>query len=308
MIKIEMSKTTHKRTFAETWKEMKKNKGAYLFISPFFILFFIFGVYPILFSFYLALSSWDGIGEIEFIGLRNFDFLIKDPMFWKSISNTLIIWVISTIPMVILALVIAFLLNSAFVKFSTMYKTLYFLPNVTAIVAVAIIFGVIFSPNYGLINYVFSLAGLPPINWHSDFWGVKIAIAAMVIWRWTGYNAIIFLAGLQNINTELYEAARMDGASTFQIFRKITIPLLKPVMIFVVITSTIGGMQIFAEPQILVGNSGGPGGGGMTIVLYLYQQAFEKNLYGYGSAIAIGLFIIIMLFSLFNYLVLQRKQ
>nr|WP_231575115.1 sugar ABC transporter permease [Bacillus sp. B-jedd] len=287
---------------------MKKNKGAYLFISPFFILFFIFGVYPILFSFYLALSSWDGIGEIEFIGLRNFDFLIKDPMFWKSISNTLIIWVISTIPMVILALVIAFLLNSAFVKFSTMYKTLYFLPNVTAIVAVAIIFGVIFSPNYGLINYVFSLAGLPPINWHSDFWGVKIAIAAMVIWRWTGYNAIIFLAGLQNINTELYEAARMDGASTFQIFRKITIPLLKPVMIFVVITSTIGGMQIFAEPQILVGNSGGPGGGGMTIVLYLYQQAFEKNLYGYGSAIAIGLFIIIMLFSLFNYLVLQRKQ
>jgi len=308
VIKIKMSKTANKRNFAETWKEMKKNRGAYLFISPFFILFFIFGVYPILFSFYLALSSWDGIGEIEFIGLRNFSFLIQDSMFWKSISNTLIIWLISTIPMVILALVIAFLLNSAFVKFSTLYKTLYFLPNVTAIVAVAIIFGVIFSPNFGLINYVLSLVGLQPVDWHADFWGVKMAIAAMVIWRWTGYNAIIFLAGLQNINTELYEAAKIDGASTFQIFRKITIPLLKPVIIFVIITSTIGGMQIFAEPQILVGNSGGPGGGGMTIVLYLYQQAFEKNLYGYGSAIAIGLFIIIMLFSLFNYLLLQRKQ
>lgn len=296
------------RNNRKLWHEIKKNKMAYLFISPFFILFFIFGVYPLLFSLYLSLSSWDGIGDIKFIGLRNFELLMTDPVFWKSITNTIIIWLISTIPMIIFALVIAFLLNSTFVKFNTLFKTLYFLPNVTAIVAVALVFGVIFSPNYGLVNYLLSLLNLNAVDWQGNSFGVKIAIASMVIWRWTGYNAIIFLAGLQNINTELYEAAKIDGASTFNIFTKITIPLLKPVLLFVVITSTIGGMQIFTEPQILVGSNGGPGQGGMTIVLYLYQQAFTKNLYGYGSAVAVGLLVIIMLFSLINWTLVQRKK
>ncbi|QUG43704.1 sugar ABC transporter permease [Psychrobacillus sp. INOP01] len=290
-----------------TWKEVKKNKGAYLLISPFFLIFFVFGIFPVVFSIYLSLSSWDGIGTMEFVGFRNFEYLLKDPLFWKSIANTLIIWILSTIPMIILALVIAFLLNSAFVKFSGLYKTLYFLPNVTAIVSVAIVFGVIFAPNYGLINYFVTLLGFDAIDWHNNSFGVKLAISAMIIWRWTGYNAIIFLAGLQKISGDIYEAAKIDGASSFQIFTKITIPLLKPVLLFVVITSTIGGMQTFVEPQLLVGNSGGAGGEGLTIVLYLYQQAFVKNLYGYGSAIAIGLFFIIILFSLINWKFVQRK-
>ncbi len=291
----------------DTWREVKKNKGAYLLISPFFLIFLIFGVFPLLFSFYLALSSWDGIGNMEFVGLRNFEFLVRDSIFWKSIANTLIIWFLSTLPMIILALVIAFLLNSAFVKFSGLYKTLYFLPNVTAIVAVAIVFSVIFAPSYGLINYFVTLFGFEAIDWRNNSVAVKLSISAMIIWRWTGYNAIIFLAGLQKISGDLYEAARIDGANTFEIFTKITIPLLKPVLLFVVITSTIGGMQTFVEPQLLVGNTGGAGGGGLTIVLYLYQQAFVKNLYGYGSAIAIGLFVLIMLFSLINWKVIQRK-
>ncbi|WP_413375544.1 carbohydrate ABC transporter permease [Alkalihalobacillus sp. 1P02AB] len=307
-MKVETAIFNHKQKRKETWKRVKENKGAYLLISPFFIIFAIFGIYPILFSFYLALSSWDGIGQMEFVGLRNFEFLIRDPLFWKSIANTFIIWIMSTIPMILLALVIAFLLNSTFVKYRNLFKTLYFLPNVTAIVAVAIIFGVIFTPGYGLINYFITSLGFEAINWHGNSVAVKIAISVMIIWRWTGYNAIIFLAGLQNIDQSLYEAARIDGATTFQIFRKITIPLLRPVILFVVITSTIGGMQTFAEPQILVGNSGGAGAGGLTIVLYLYQQAFEKGLYGYGSAIAIGLFIVIILFSLLNWMIVQRKK
>ncbi len=297
-----------KKDRGKVWREIKKNKGPYLLISPFFITFIIFGLFPVVFSVYLALSSWDGIGDMEFVGLRNFEFLIKDAMFWKSIANTLLIWFISTVPMIVLALIIAFLLNSAFVKFSEFYKTLYFLPNVTAIVAVAIIFGVIFAPSYGLINYFLTTLGFDAIDWHNNSLGVKVAVAAMIIWRWTGYNAIIFLAGLQKIPESLYEAARIDGASTKDIFLKITIPLLKPVLLFVVITSTIGGMQTFVEPQLLVGNSGGAGGEGMTIVLYLYQQAFVKNLYGYGSAIAIGLFAIIMLFSLINWKVVDQKK
>lgn len=278
-----------------------------MLISPFFLIFFVFGIFPVVFSIYLSLSSWDGIGTMEFVGFRNFEYLLKDPLFWKSIANTLIIWILSTIPMIILALVIAFLLNSAFVKFSGLYKTLYFLPNVTAIVSVAIVFGVIFAPSYGLINYFVTLFGFDAIDWHNNSFGVKLAISAMIIWRWTGYNAIIFLAGLQKISGDIYEAAKIDGASSYQIFTKITIPLLKPVLLFVVITSTIGGMQTFVEPQLLVGNSGGAGGEGLTIVLYLYQQAFVKNLYGYGSAIAIGLFFIIILFSLINWKFVQRK-
>jgi cellobiose transport system permease protein len=147
---------------------------------------------------------------------------------------------------------------------------------------------------------------LPTVQWLIDPWGIKIAIASMVVWRWTGYNAIIYLAGLQSISTELYEAARVDGASTRQIFFRITLPLLRPVILFTVITSTIGGMQVFTEPQVLVGNLGGPGNAGLTMVLYLYQQAFVQSQFGYGAAIGWGLFIIIVLFSALNWRLVQR--
>ncbi len=294
--------------YGSLWREIYRNKVIYLFISPFYILFAIFGLFPILFSFYLAFQKWDGIGEMQFVGLDQFRYLITDTVFWKAIWNTLEIWIYSTIPMLFFALVIAFLLNSAFLRYRNLYRIAYFLPNVTSIVAVAIIFGTLFGNTYGFLNFILTSFGLEPIEWlNSRFW-LKIAIASMIVWRWTGYNAIIYLAGLQSIPTVLYEAARIDGASTVQTFFRITIPLLRPVILFTVITSTIGGMQIFTEPQILVGNGGGPNAEGMTIVLYLYQQAFTKNLFGYGSAVAWGLFVVIAVFSFINWKIVQRPE
>jgi cellobiose transport system permease protein len=175
-------------------------------------------------------------------------------------------------------------------------------------VAVAIIFGSFFGSQFGLINGVLQAIGLPRIEWINDPFWVKVAVSLMVIWRWTGYNAIIYLAGLQGIPHDLYEAATIDGASRKQQFFSITLPLLKPIILFTVILSTIGGMQLFTEPLILVGNTGGATKGGLTLVLYLYNQAFGNQLFGYASAIAWMLFIIIGLFSFLNWKFVSRGE
>ncbi|MGW5359445.1 carbohydrate ABC transporter permease [Actinopolymorpha pittospori] len=278
----------------------------YLAISPFYILFAIFGLFPILFSFYLSFQNWNGIGDMHFVGLAQYQFMLSDPTFWKSILNTFEIWFISTIPMLFFALVIAFLLNQK-IRGRSAYRIAFFIPNVTSIVAIAIIFGSIFANQFGLTNALLSSLHLDTIEWLNTPWGIKFAIAAMVVWRWTGYNAIIYLAGLQAIPTELYEAARVDGASLRQVFFRITVPMLRPIILFTVITSTIGGMQLFTEPQVLVGNGGGPGNEGQTMVLYLYEQAFVNNQFGYGAAIGWGLFVIMIAFSLINWRLVQGR-
>ncbi|WP_439116314.1 carbohydrate ABC transporter permease [Paludifilum halophilum] len=289
------------------WQEIKKNTSVYAFISPFYLLFFVFGFFPILFSFYLAFQSWDGLGEIRFVGMQNFEALVQDPVFWTSVANTFIIWIQSTVPQLILAMILAFLLNAAFVRFKDFFRAVYFVPNITSIVAVAIIFASFFGTEYGLMNALLRLIGLEPINWLQSPGWIKTAIATMVIWRWTGYNTIIYLAGLQSIPNDLYEAAKIDGASRVQMFMYITVPMLKPVILFTVILSTIGGMQLFTEPQVLTYGTGGTGNGGLTLVLYLYNQAFVNHYYGYASAIAWALFLLIVGFSFINWKLISRN-
>ncbi len=183
----------------------------YLAISPFYILFTVFGLFPIAFSLYLSFQKWDGIGAMTGVGLSQYHFLVTDPYFWQSIVNTLEIWIISTIPMLFLALVIAFLLNSP-LRFTTFYRVAYFIPNVTSIVAITLIFGALFGNSFGLLNALLTAVKLPAVGWLTTPWGIKVAIASMVVWQWTGYNTIIYLAGLQSIPVDLYEAARVDGA------------------------------------------------------------------------------------------------
>ncbi|HVX42784.1 MAG TPA: sugar ABC transporter permease [Mycobacteriales bacterium] len=279
----------------------------YIAISPFYIIFAVFGIFPIGFSLYLAFHSWDGIGPMKYVGLEQFRYLVSDGDFWHSIVVTLEIWVMSTIPMLFLAMVIAVLLNSN-VRFRGFYRVAYFIPNITSLVAIAIIFGSVFSNSFGLTNALLHAIGLGQVAWLSDPWGIKFAIAAMVIWRWTGYNAIIYLAGLQAIPSDLFEAARIDGASVIQTFFRVTVPMMRPIILFTVITSTIGGMQIFTESQVLVGDTGGPGKAGLTMVLYLYQQAFTKSEFGYGSAIGWGLFVILILLSIINWRLVQGRS
>lgn len=283
------------------WQRFKdRYLGIYLSISPFFILFAIFGLFPIGFALYLAFHSWNGIGEMTWVGWDQFRYLLQDEMFRKSVVVTFQIWFISTIPMLILALILAFLLNQG-IRGRTLYRIGYFLPNVTSLVAIGLVFASIFGNQYGFLNSALQWIGADRIEWLNEPWGIKFAIATMVIWRWTGYNAIIYLAGLQSIPEDLYEAARLDGASLRHQFIDITVPLLRPVILFTIITSTIGGLQLFTEPQILVGNGGGTNQEGLTMVLYLYQQAFQQNQFGYGAAIGWGLFVIIVIFSLINW-------
>ncbi|MDD9267205.1 carbohydrate ABC transporter permease [Paenibacillus sp. GCM10023248] len=289
--------------------KFKAHLAPYVMISPFYILFIVFSLFPILFSLYLAFHSWDGLGPMEFVGFRNFrNLLTDDPEFWKSVGNTFIIWFLSTVPQLFAALVIAFLLNAAFMRFKDFYRAVYFLPNITSIVAVAIIFGSFFGSQFGLINGLLQAVGLPRIEWINDPFWVKVAISLMVIWRWSGYNAIIYLAGLQSIPNDLYEAATIDGASRTQQFISITLPLLRPIILFTVILSTIGGMQLFTEPLILVGNTGGATKEGLTLVLYLYNQAFGNQMFGYASAVAWMLFLIIGIFSFVNWKFVSRGE
>jgi cellobiose transport system permease protein len=285
------------------WRE--KYLGIYLSISPFFLIFLIFGLFPIVFALYLSFQSWDGIGPMRFVGLEQFRYLVTDGNFRKSLLVTLQIWVISTVPMLAIALGLAFLLNQN-IRGRSIYRVAYFIPNVTSLVAIAIIFASIFGNQFGLLNAFLRSVGLDRVEWLNDPWGIKIAIATMVVWRWTGYNAIIYLAGLTAIPDDLYEAARLDGATQWNIFKDITLPLLRPVILFTLITSTIGGLQLFTEPQVLVGNSGGPGREGLTMVLYLYEQAFIQNQFGYGAAIGWGLFVIIVAFSIMNWVLVGR--
>ncbi|GAA3117047.1 cellobiose transport system permease protein [Kribbella aluminosa] len=279
----------------------------YLAVAPFYLLFLIFGLFPIGFSIYLSFTDWDGIGKIKFVGLAQYQYLISDPRFWNAVGNTLVIWLLATVPMLFLALVLAFLLHQN-IRFKSAYRVAYFLPNVTSMVAMAIVFGSVFSDSFGLVNSALTALGVNEVPWLSSNWGIKITIAVMVIWRWTGYNAIIYLAGLQAIPTELYESARVDGAGNWHIFSKLTVPLLRPVILFTVITSTIGGLSLFTEPQVLLGNNGGTDEAGMTIVLYQYNQAFTQFDFGYGSAIAWALFIIALVFAVINWRLVRERS
>jgi len=288
------------------WREIYKNRTLYLFISPFYILFIIFGLFPIFFSLYLSFHKWSGLGEMEFIGLKQFSYLLSDTIFWQSVGNTFAIWFLSTLPMLFGALVIAFLLNTPLLKFKGFYRTAFFVTNVTSIVAVTIIFKSIFGNNFGLLNYLLTTIGLEPVEWLNSSFLVKVVIASMIVWRWTGYNAIIYLAGLQSIPNDLYEAAKIDGANLVQMFFHITIPLLRPIILFTVVMTTIGSMQIFTEPQVLLGNTGGVGGAGNTITLYMYKQAFVDRQFGYAAVVSWALFVIIALFSFINWKVVQK--
>ena len=285
----------------------RKYLPMYLSIIPFYIVFLAFGIVPTFFSLYLAFQRWDGIGKMQFVGLNNFKYALTDPIFGNAILNTFEIWFMSTVPMLFLALILAFLINQRR-RSKLLYQIAYYLPVVTSVVAITLVFGSLFNEQYGMLNVIFTSLHLQHALWLTDPWGMKWAISLMVIWRWTGSNALIYMAGLQSIPSDFYEAARLDGAATWQVFRYITIPLLRPIILFTVITSTIGGLNLFTEPQVLLGTSGGVGNGGLTMSLYQYWQAFASNQFGYGAAVSWIMFFIILAFSLTNWRLVQYNN
>jgi cellobiose transport system permease protein len=285
----------------------------YAAVSPFFILFAIFGAFPVLFSIWISFHSWDGIGQMKWVGLEQYNYLLSDPVFWKTIGNTMIIWVLSTVPMLLLALMIANALHNA-TRLRTFYRIAYFIPNVTSVVAITLVFGSIFSNNFGLLNAFLRSIGVGEVQWLTSPWGIKIAIATIVTWRWVGYNAIIYLAGLQAISADVYEAAKVDGASPRQTFWRITVPMMRPVILFTAVTSTIGGLQIFTEPRLFDDTPNREGGADhqfMTTTLYIYVRGIEDQFYGRASAAAWLLFLIIVGIALLNFAITRyvtRRQ
>ncbi|WP_328415157.1 sugar ABC transporter permease [Streptomyces violaceus] len=292
------------RTKSTTPGGRRRHVPPLLAISPFYVLFAVFGAFPIVFSVYLSFQDWDGIGDMRFVGFKQYGWLLQDSVFWHSVLNTFEIWFLSTVPMLFLALVLAFLLHSQ-VRFTSVYRVAYFIPNVTSMVAMTVVFGSVFA-QAGLANAVLRAIGVDGIGWLSSEWGIKSSVSLMIIWRWVGYNALIFLAGLQAIPTEHFEAARVDGANSRQTLFRVVLPQLRPVVLFAAVTSTINGLQIFTESQVLfqstdVGTTGGPGQEGMTIVLYLWQKAFKEHQFGYGAAMGWILFAIIAIFTVINW-------
>ena len=283
--------------------EAKKDMiSGYLYIAPFFIIFVIIGLYPALFSFYLAFQKWNGLSPMTFNGLANFELVLTDPLFWKSVYNTIVMGIMGTAPQLVVGLILAYLLNMTFLKFKGFFRVSIFMPYLTSMVAVALIFSVLFSNHESsLANYVLThFFGLDPIAWAASEWGTKIAISIMVFWRWVGYNTIIYLAGIQSIPNDLYEAATIDGANKFQQLLYITIPMMKPFIILTVFTSTVGAMQLFSEPTVFLGADAFTRDEAMTIVMYLYRDAFRLQSFGTASATAIILLVIISVFAVLN--------
>ncbi|MFJ5623972.1 carbohydrate ABC transporter permease [Peribacillus loiseleuriae] len=291
-------KIRKKRYRSEAKKDMI---SGYLYIAPFFIIFAIIGLYPVLFSIYLAFQKWNGLSPMTFAGLANFKVVLTDPLFWKSVYNTIVMGIMGTAPQLVFGIILACLLNLAFLKFKNFFRVTIFMPYITSMVAVALIFSVLFSDHESsLVNYVLSLAGLDQVNWGSSEWGTKIAISIMVFWRWVGYNTIIYLAGIQSIPNDLYEAATIDGANKFQQFRFITLPMLKPFIVLTVFTSTVGALQLFSEPTVFLGTSAFTRDEAMTVVMYLYRDAFKLQSFGTASATAIILLVLISAFAAIN--------
>lgn len=232
------------------------NRVAYVYIAPFFILFGVFNLFPMVAGFALSFFRWDGLGPMHFIKLDNYINLFKDVLFWKALKNTLFIGIIAHIPILLGGLVLAYILNSKLVKGQNIFKTIYFMPMVTSSVAISIIFMNLFGYNYGLINYLLSLFGEAPVNWlGGDGSLIKVAVIVMFAWKWIGWNMVIYLAGMQGISNDIYEAAEIDGASHVRIVFNILIPLLKPIILFTLIQSTIGMFNLFTEPFILTNSS-----------------------------------------------------
>ncbi len=279
----------------------------YFFISPFYILFTVFFLFPTIFALVLGFLKWNSLATPEFFGLKNYQHLFNDPVFWQSVSNTIFYALASLGIVVPLALLEALALNSKMLKFRTLWRVVYFAPIVTSTVAIALVFRTLYNRDFGAINQLIQALGGLPVDWLGNVQTARIAVMGVVIWRWTGLLAVYFLAGLQSIPEELHEAAAIDGANTIQRFFGVTLPLLKPVILFVCVIVLIGSMQIFDDPQLMTagGQIGGPANATMSIVEYLYLQGITNLLFGFASAVGTFLFVVIFVLSLLQFRVFR---
>ncbi|WP_049926904.1 carbohydrate ABC transporter permease [Halopiger goleimassiliensis] len=287
----------------------------YLYILPFYVLFALFMAFPVAYTLYLSFFEYNGpgsgyvlefdfglfqtgiprISNLEFVGLSNYQWVFSNGQFIQSVENTVVITLLQMPLMVIVALLVALFLNAQFVKYSGYFRTAIALPVTANYVAYSAIFLVMFAENFGFINYMLGAIGLPTIPWRTDGLWAKISLALSLDWRWMGYNMLILFAGLQGIDRRLYEAAEIDGAGRWEKFRYVTLPQLRPILLFVIVLSTIGSLQLFSEPMIIT--DGGPTNETLTVVMYMYEEAFSRFNLGRASAITYVLVVFVTILA-----------
>ncbi|MGW8952574.1 carbohydrate ABC transporter permease [Streptomyces sp. NPDC055709] len=301
-----------RRARRSRWYRRDVRWSPYAFVAPFFVFFAAFGLFPLLYTGWASLHRVELTAptDMEWVGLRNFSRLLEDEFFWNALKNTFTIGVISTVPQLLIALGIAHLLNYR-LRASMFFRVAALTPYATSVAAATLVFVLLFGRDYGMINWALGLAGIDPVDWQNGEWTSQIAVSTIVIWRWTGYNALIYLAAMQAIPNDLYESAALDGASRWQQFVHVTVPSLRPTILFTCVVSTIGATQLFGEPLLFNGGAGATGGADhqfQTLGLYLYEQGWVNLHLGRASAIAWTMFLILLVIGAVNWLLVRRLR
>jgi len=284
---------------ASAWDKFTRWVTPYLLISPFYIIFIIFQLMPIGFSVFLSFADWNGMGPISFVGVENFNTMFQDAKFWNSFRVSLTITVVCTILGTAAAVLLAVLLEKIEDRLANLLRVIFFLPSVTSVVVISYIWKQLYSTDYGYFNAALIKLGLPPQDWLSDPTWAMFALLVMLIWAGLGWDALIITTGLRAIPDDLYDSGRVDGTTDWTEFRYITLPLLRPTLLFVLVTGVIFLWGIFAQPNLLTG--GGPLRATQSVAMYLYQQAFNYHKFGYASAIAVLLSLIMFFSSWLNF-------
>lgn len=300
---LDVDRPARRIAFSQKLGRWDVKLSPYLYISPFFLLFALTGLFPLVYTGYVSVHEWGLLkGQGDYIGFQNYTDVLDQPNFWKALRNTFSMFLMSSVPQIITAIFLAALLD-ANLRAKTFWRMGVLIPYVVAPVAVGLIFGKLFADQYGLINSLLGHLGVDPVGWHKSPLASHFAISTMVNFRWTGYNTLIFLAAMQAVPRDLYEAAILDGAGRLRQFFSVTVPQLRATIIFVVITSTIGGLQIFDEPRMFdADGKGGANRDWMTVTMYLYDLGWgnQKN-FGRAAAVAWMLFLIIIVIGLINF-------
>ncbi|MEU3379145.1 carbohydrate ABC transporter permease [Streptomyces caelestis] len=284
----------------------------YAFVSPFFLLFVAFGLFPLIYTGWASLHQVELTAptDMNWVGLRNYTRIFDDEFFWNAAKNTLTIGIISTVPQLLMAMGIAHLLNYK-LRASTFFRVAMLAPYATSIAAASLVFVLLFGRDYGMINWALDMVGINPVDWQNDKWYSQIAVSTIIIWRWTGYNTLIYLAAMQAIPQDLYESAALDGANRWQQFIHVTLPALRPTILFTCVVSTIGASQVFGEPLLFDANQGTSGGAEhqfQTLGLYLYEQGWVAHHLGRASAIAWTMFLFLIVIGIVNYVISRRLR
>lgn len=293
----------------QTKHDLKQGSYGYMFVAPFMLAFLVFGLYPVLYTVFLSFQKWDGLTAITPIGWKNFTRLLTDEVFYLSLWNSLRIWIINFIPQMLTALILSAIFTFNKIKGMGFFRAAFYLPNLLTAASIGLLFNLLFNGDKSVVNHLLVALNVPgaPFSFFNSESFTSGLVSYIQWWMWFGYTTVIIMAGITTIDTSVYDAALVDGASKTQTYLHITLPLIKPTLIYLTITSLIGGMQLFDVPATLSNGNGDPRKAVLTTSMYLYNQGFKNHNYGYAAAISTGLFVIIGILSIFSFKAMKKK-